>query len=99
MLPVWRCHSENHCSRKMHLEGTQGQSCQFRNLQVGGSDKKTGPGERTKLLEKKGAYTNISLKENGQEFRLSGCETGHKERKSHLFNMIDKKHGNPVIGD
>ena len=35
--------------------------------QVGGSDKRISPGERTKIFEKKGAYTNISVEVNGQE--------------------------------
>ena len=26
-LLLWRCCFENYCSRKMHLEGKQGQSC------------------------------------------------------------------------
>jgi len=37
----------------------------MRSPEVGGSDKKIGPGERTKLLKKEGAYTNISTEING----------------------------------
>ena len=37
---------------------------QMRSPEVGGSDKKIGPGERAKLL-KEGAYTSISTEVNG----------------------------------
>ena len=37
----------------------------MRGPEVGGSDKKIGPGQRTKLLEKRGAYTNIATEVNG----------------------------------
>lgn len=42
----------------------------MRSLHVGGSDKKTGQAERTKLLEKEGAYINISVRANGKALRL-----------------------------
>lgn len=72
MLPVWRCHSEHHCPRKMYLAGVREQSCSLTSPVVGGSGK-IGLGERIKLLEKKGAYTNISVEANGQDCKTV-CE-------------------------
>lgn len=44
--------------------GWAGAELQTRSPEVGGSDKKIGPGKRTTLLEKEGAYASISTEVN-----------------------------------
>lgn len=50
ILLLWRCCFENYCSRKMYLEGEQGEVADEES-EVGGSDKKIGPGERGQVIE------------------------------------------------